>query len=187
MSFSFFFSSLSKQSETSYILKSENWLTSLKTGFEAARSNIQILATGLIQSLFEGAMYSWVFIWTPAMQRGMCTQFMHLSFSSIFMIISSLHFSSSLRLASTEVLSLPFGWIFASFMVSVMIGSVLFGYISKYYPTELLAKPVYSLGSIFLFIPALVSVNSKLSLTCWGILVILLYFFSFFFSFFPCL
>ena len=36
-------------------------------------TDVKILSLGLIQSLFEGAMYSFVFMWTPALQRGLCT------------------------------------------------------------------------------------------------------------------
>jgi hypothetical protein len=32
-----------------------------------------VLSLGLIQSFFEGAMYSFVFMWTPALQRGLGT------------------------------------------------------------------------------------------------------------------
>jgi len=113
--------------------KSVNWLTSLVEGFKAARSDIKILSIGAIQSLFEGAMYSFVFLWTPALQRG---------------------------LSPEKSLDLPFGWIFACFMVSVMVGSIVFGWLAKKYPVEILAKPVYFVGSILLIIPA-ISTNEQ--------------------------
>ena len=47
---------------------------------------------GMIQSLFEGAMYTFVFMWTPALQAGIAT-------------------------ADGEFAELPFGLIFASYMV----------------------------------------------------------------------
>ncbi|KAA8492112.1 Molybdate-anion transporter [Porphyridium purpureum] len=56
----------------------------------------RILMIGLIQSCFEGAMYTFVFVWTPAMQA---------------------------RSGDVEI---PHGMIFSSFMVCMMIGSSLF-------------------------------------------------------------
>jgi len=112
-------------------------MTSLKTGISAARADIKILSIGLIQSLFEGAMYSWVFIWTPALQRG---------------------------LSEDDHGKLPFGWIFASFMVCVMIGSVIFGYLSKKISVELLARPVYLLGSLSLLVASITTVGALFSL-----------------------
>lgn len=111
--------------------QSENLLTSLQTGVKAAAGDIKILSIGLIQSLFEGAMYSWVFIWTPALQRG---------------------------LADGDQGKLPFGWIFASFMVCVMIGSVLFGYLSKKFTVEGLARPTYLVGALALLASAVATV-----------------------------
>jgi len=107
----------------------------LRTGIAAAAGDIKILSIGLIQSLFEGAMYSFVFIWTPALQRG----------------------------TSGSHGDLPFGWIFASFMVSVMIGSVIFGYLTKFTSVEALARPVYLIGAIALLVPAI----STDSTTCF--------------------
>ena len=54
-----------------------------------------------------------------------------------------------------EQIKLPFGWIFAAFMVAVMIGSVVFSWLSSRYSPELLARPVYLLGALTLLVPAL--------------------------------
>ena len=71
--------------------------------YKAARllvANERVLLLGLVQSCFEGAMYIFVFMWTPALE-------------------------ASLRLSSTTAL-LPHGIVFALFMVAIMIGSKLF-------------------------------------------------------------
>jgi len=111
-------------------------MTSLRTGIVAARADIKILSIGLIQSLFEGAMYSWVFIWTPALQRG---------------------------LSEEDHGKLPFGWIFSAYMVCVMIGSVIFGHLSKKLPVEILARPVYLVGALSLLVAAITTVRKILT------------------------
>ena len=54
-----------------------------------------VLLIGLVQSLFEGAMYSFVFMWSPALMQG----------------------------ADARADKPPFGQIFATFMVCCMLGS----------------------------------------------------------------
>eukprot|EP00299_Pterocystis_sp_00344_P002389 c12700_g1_i1.p1 GENE.c12700_g1_i1~~c12700_g1_i1.p1 ORF type:complete len:459 (+),score=113.44 c12700_g1_i1:3-1379(+) len=43
-------------------------LTNLRSAVELCRRNKNILLTGMIQSLFEGSMYTFVFFWTPALK-----------------------------------------------------------------------------------------------------------------------
>eukprot|EP01034_Spumella_vulgaris_P024658 gene24658-31027_t len=43
-------------------------VTSLGKGFDLIRSDSRILALGLGQSLFEGAMYTFIFMFTPALK-----------------------------------------------------------------------------------------------------------------------
>ncbi|VDK73716.1 unnamed protein product [Anisakis simplex] len=66
----------------------------------------KVICLGLIQSLFEGAMYVFVLEWTPA-----------------------------LTLASLGD-RIPHGYIFASFMVAIMMGSSIFKVLSKYHRPE---------------------------------------------------
>lgn len=44
-------------------------LQSLSRGFELIRNDPRIAALGVGQSCFEGAMYTFVFMWTPALKR----------------------------------------------------------------------------------------------------------------------
>lgn len=67
-------------------------------------SNPAVLAVGLVQSLFEGAMYSFVMVWAP--------------------------FLKAVAVAEGQP-SLPFGLVFASFMVCVMAGSSVFSMLSS--------------------------------------------------------
>jgi MFS transporter, MFS domain-containing protein family, molybdate-anion transporter len=59
-----------------------------------------LIALGLTQTCFEGAMYLFVFLWVPSLQS--CT-----------------------------LLPLPLGYIFAAFMVSMMLGSLAYSFASS--------------------------------------------------------
>lgn len=66
-------------------------------------SDPMLLVLGLTQTCFEGSMYLFVFIWVPSLQQ--VTRYDE---------------------------TLPFGYIFSSFMVSMMIGSILYTMIVAY-------------------------------------------------------
>eukprot|EP00250_Pteridium_aquilinum_P007043 c16842_g1_i1 orf=723-2114(-) len=70
-----------------------NLLTQFKAAASAIASDEKIALLGAIQSLFEGSMYTFVFLWTPAL--------------------------------SPNDEEIPHGFIFATFMLSSMIGSSL--------------------------------------------------------------
>lgn len=69
-------------------------------------SDGKVICLCLIQSLFEGAMYVFVLEWTPALTH------------------------------ASNGESIPHGYIFASFMVAIMMGSSIFKMLSKYYRPE---------------------------------------------------
>lgn len=71
------------------------------TAIEDLRSDARVGLICGIQSLFEGAMYTFVFAWTPAL-RGKCAE------------------------DEAESILPPLGWVFAAFMVGIMVGSQLF-------------------------------------------------------------
>ena len=79
---------------------------------------MDILLTGIICSLFEGSMYIFVFMWTPAM--------------------------TSLT-ASDE--TLPFGLIFSTFMVSCMAGSSIFSIIVEKINCEKMGVGVFTVAT----------------------------------------
>lgn len=73
----------------------------------------QLLILGLIQTFFEGSMYIFVFNWVPSLEQ--------VSASS----------------------SLPLGYIFSSFMMSMMLGSLLYTFIvNRYLPRPAPCKSV---------------------------------------------
>jgi MFS family permease len=86
--------------------------TSLVKGFELIKNDSRIAALGLAQSSFEGAMYTFVFMWTPALKSTEET--------AAELAGKTLENSTSDNL----------GLIFACFMVSVMVGSSVFKLLS---------------------------------------------------------
>jgi MFS family permease len=67
-------------------------------GVDVLKNDPRVFYLGLCQSLFEGCMYSFVFLWTPALTFGL----------------------------EGDAKALPFGLIFAVFMTMIMGGSTLF-------------------------------------------------------------
>lgn len=85
-----------------------NMLSSLSKGFDLVRRDTRIAALALAQSCFEGSMYTFVFMWTPALKTDSET------------------IAEKDGIKSTESTSEYLGLIFGVFMISVMIGSSLF-------------------------------------------------------------
>lgn len=71
----------------------------------------RILALGFISCCFEGSMYIFVFYWSAAMK--------------------SAHAYSANLVDQHEAANIPFGLIFAAFMASMMLGSLIFTYLSS--------------------------------------------------------
>lgn len=85
----------------------------------ALQTDTRVPLLGLVQSLFEGAMYTFVFMWTPALEGAV---------------------RAALPAGAAAPDALPFGLIFACFMVAIMIGSGLFGaLIAKQHAAEVIA------------------------------------------------
>lgn len=78
-------------------------MTSFAKGWELIKNDRRIAALGIGQSCFEGAMYTFVFMWTPALKK---------------------------EGDENDQVSLYLGLIFAVFMVCVMIGSSVFKLLS---------------------------------------------------------
>ncbi|KAJ8694801.1 hypothetical protein PTI98_007449 [Pleurotus ostreatus] len=68
------------------------------------RSDPFLLALGLTQTCFEGSMYLFVFLWVPSLQEASAT---------------------------FPAVALPLGYIFSAFMISMMLGSLLYTVISS--------------------------------------------------------
>jgi len=100
--------------------QSLSMLSSLRQGFELVQSDSRIAALGLAQSCFEGAMYTFVFMWTPALKPG----------------------EGEAATVDGESVSDYLGTIFAVFMVCVMVGSSMFK-IAAQRPKNLYNIPLY--------------------------------------------
>jgi len=97
---------------------------SLKKGWQTMLGDRKIILLGLIQSLFEGAMFTFVFMWTPALQP-----------------------------AQGEPISLPHGLIFATFMVCVMIGSFTFNVMITRSTPEAFMRLIFFIATLALALP----------------------------------
>ncbi|KAI9338822.1 hypothetical protein BDR26DRAFT_803484 [Obelidium mucronatum] len=75
---------------------------SLIDAFHVVRNSYVMFATGMIQSLFEASLYIFVFMWPPALEA-----------------------------VSAKDTAVPYGIIFAAFMVSTMLGSVTFRFLTS--------------------------------------------------------
>jgi len=96
-------------------------LSTFQNAWNHIVSDRKIVMLGCIQSLFEGGMFTFVFMWTPAL--------------------------------ATDDAELPHGWIFASFMVSVMMGSCLFKFLVQRYQIEHFMRIVFIISAFSLSIP----------------------------------
>jgi len=81
--------------------KTAGLMSSLRDGWGAIMNDRRILYTGMVQSLFEGAMYIFVLQWPPAIQSVLGSQ------------------------------PAPYGTMFACLMTACMVGSSLFGLLLK--------------------------------------------------------
>ncbi|GFS25868.1 molybdate-anion transporter-like isoform X1 [Elysia marginata] len=120
--------------------KSSTFSHSFSSALKAIREDPRVLCLGLIQSLFEGAMYCFVLEWTP-------------SLSIVYKNDSS---SGALKEEHTDI---PHGHIFAAFMVSLMIGSSLFKLLCKLAPVESFMRFVLFAAAISLTMPIFYSGN----------------------------
>lgn len=99
----------------------------LSNALERLKADPKIIYLGIIQSFFEGAMYIFVFMWTPALED-----------SSPFV---GHHISH--------------GWIFASFMICTLLGSGIFQLaMEKQMKVEKLALQMISVAAVSLLLPA---------------------------------
>ncbi|KAJ6624257.1 DUF791-domain-containing protein [Mycena sp. CBHHK59/15] len=79
-------------------------LQRLRQALRIVREDPRLLVLGLTQTCFEGSMYLFVFLWVPALQE--------------FSIMGLL----------------PLGYIFSSFMLSMMLGSILYTFLAAWSP-----------------------------------------------------
>lgn len=110
------------------------WHSALKDALTTTIRNRDITLCGVISSFFEGSMYIFVFMWTPLLK-------------------------SFLKEDDDE---LPFGMIFATFMVCCMTGSSLFSILVEKFSVEKIGIVVFGVAGIGMAIVAL-EINGTIS------------------------
>eukprot|EP00543_Licmophora_paradoxa_P009086 CAMPEP_0202446140 /NCGR_PEP_ID=MMETSP1360-20130828/4747_1 /ASSEMBLY_ACC=CAM_ASM_000848 /TAXON_ID=515479 /ORGANISM="Licmophora paradoxa, Strain CCMP2313" /LENGTH=473 /DNA_ID=CAMNT_0049062577 /DNA_START=41 /DNA_END=1462 /DNA_ORIENTATION=+ len=103
--------------------RSSNWYGGLRNAFVTTTRSRDILLCGLISSLFEGSMYIFVFMWTPAL-------------------------TALTKTEEGEEVKLPFGLIFSAFMVCCMAGSSTFSVLASRFKGEVMAVIVFAIAAI---------------------------------------
>eukprot|EP01080_Neovahlkampfia_damariscottae_P005864 gene5864-9692_t len=98
-------------------------LQGFQDGFYAMKNDPKIIFLGISQSFFEAAMYAFVFMWTPVLEK--------------------------------YYPNLPHGLIFATFMVSVMIGSSIYKSLSDYF-IEFVVAAIFGISAFSLSFPILI-------------------------------
>jgi MFS transporter, MFS domain-containing protein family, molybdate-anion transporter len=93
------------------------WYDGLRSALTTTMAQPEVYLCGMISSLFEGSMYIFVFMWTPALTS---------------------------KADSTE---LPFGLIFSTFMVCCMAGSSMFSMQVEQYKCEQLGVIVFAVAA----------------------------------------
>ena len=111
--------------------QSANMLSSLRQGLELIQNDSRICALGLAQSCFEGSMYTFVFMWTPALKT------------------DEEEAAEAAGIELPESTSDHLGMIFAIFMVCVMVGSSIFK-IATQSGVEVYKIPLFIHGTAFM-------------------------------------
>lgn len=121
--------------------------TSVVGGFGAAWKALwgdsKILLVCFISSAFEGAMYTFTFIWTPALQVAH-DQAAGLALASLRDAAGKGGFAA---LPQATLPVLPLGTVFASFMCATMVGSSLFVIIQRHVRVEVIMCGVFGLSA----------------------------------------
>lgn len=112
-------------------------MENLKRAAQAIRANYSILLLGTVQSFFEGAMYVFVFLWTPTLSAA----------------------AEEFRQPKTYL----HGIVFSSFMLAVMLGSSLFGKLSTTWQPAQIMSTLLLVAAGALTIPIFVS-NAAINL-----------------------
>lgn len=92
---------------------------SFSRAWKSMLADERIVLLGVSQSAFEGAMYTFTFVWTPALQA-----------------------------AEGQVGEIPYGTVFSSFMAATMVGSNLFSFLSRRGRLEVLMRHLFAAGAL---------------------------------------
>lgn len=125
---------------------------SFKDAFHVIKTDPVVLCLGLIQSLFEGAMYTFVLEWTPALTPAKPAEVQ--ASRTLLEVTEDGHRGS-----------IPHGHIFAGFMIAIMIGSSLFKILSSVSKVESFMRPVLFISALSLLTPILFPGNQAIIFT----------------------
>lgn len=124
--------------------KDHPWYGALKTAYTTTVRSRDIFLCGAVSSFFEGSMYIFVFMWTPALKN------------------------LTPKEEGEDSVSLPFGLIFSTFMVCCMAGSSLFSILVERIKVEVLGIAVMLVSSMAMM--AIVFSNSDVvSFVCMNL------------------
>lgn len=114
-----------------FVLWTENYgdqgaalVSGLSDALKLIRTDSQVMLLGASQGLFEGAMFTFVFMWTPSLE------------------------------AAAPDTEIPHGIIFAAFMISASLGGALFRILSQRQVLEVFMRSVFFVAAISMFIVA---------------------------------
>ncbi|CAF0820693.1 unnamed protein product [Adineta ricciae] len=108
-------------------------MQSFVSAWNAIKSDRKICYLGIVQALFEASMYVFVLEWTPALTQALN--------------------KSTIDKTDNKNPPIPHGYIFASYMVSMMIGSNLFKVLCKYTTPESFMRPVILISALCMSVP----------------------------------
>lgn len=125
--------------------------SSIGSGFRAAWRALwtdkKIMLIGVVQAAFEGAMYTFTFVWTPALQAAH-----EKSIGAIVRPLTTANFDASTILAGAKV-EIPHGTVFSTFMAATMIGSSMFELFARWYSVEMIMRAILAIGSLLFVAP----------------------------------
>ena len=113
---------LLSEEEGSTNQQKERMCSALISGIHTVWRSPSILTCCIIGSIFEGAMYIFIFLWTPALTS------LQVKLDYLHGYTDHLDTEMDAHAADGE---LPFGWIFSTFMVCCMLGTMAFSRMSN--------------------------------------------------------
>ncbi|KRY75202.1 Major facilitator superfamily domain-containing protein 5 [Trichinella pseudospiralis] len=125
----------------------EHWSIrdSLTQAVKIIANNKRVAYLGVVQSLFEGSMYTFVLEWTPVLTAAV------------------------LNSPDPKDRFVPHGLIFASFMICIMIGSSIFKLMANIWRPEFFMKYIFLCAAVSLTFPIFLCLNSLFVFTGFAI------------------
>lgn len=121
--------------------KSKSIHGGFKAAWHALLSDKKILLLGIIQAAFEGAMYTFTFVWTPALQAAHDNSVKSL-------VHSTGGFNRTVATSTASFASeIPHGTIFSTFMAATMIGSSIFAICMRFTRVEVIMRAIFAIGT----------------------------------------